>query len=131
MDPELQGDQNREYKPSYNIEVTRDEAPELRETHQDFSQLAKEEAQVEGGSFATESGASGGPMTKAGEPDRRFTENQDQGQDQGQNQGYQMETRSGGRNAQDDRGNQQTEHLTKTGEPDMRFKENQEAYGQS
>lgn len=123
MDPELQGDQNAEFKPSYDVQVTRDDAPDLRETNQDYSQLAKEEAQMEKEDM--NQGTSQQHLTKSGEPDKRFKENQS-GQDQSSNQ-------RGSRNQQQDnsRNTQQSEHLTKAGEPDMRFKENQETYGQS
>ena len=133
MDPELQGDQNKEYKPSYDVEVTRDEAPELRETHQDFSQLAKEEAQIEkedmdvgGKSFGKDSASTDEQhLTQSGEPDRRFKDNQS---DQ---TSYQRDNQSYDRNNQGNSNDQQAEHLTKAGEPDMRFKENREAIGQS
>ncbi len=136
MDPELQGDQNAEFKPSYDVQVTRDEAPDLRETNQDFSQLAKEEAQMEQEDMGIEGGTSQEHLTKSGEPDMRFKENQSsqgQNQNQGQTQS-QSSNQRGNRNQQqqDNRRNvHQSEHLTQAGEPDMRFKENQESYGQS
>ena len=94
MDPELQGNQNEEYKPpsGINANPTRDEAPETRDnTGKDLTDpnLADEEGvpAEEGGSQNNPRGNQGSNqrggqqqqhLTQSGQPDMRFAENEDQ-----------------------------------------------------
>ena len=82
-----------------------------------------------------QSNLGGEHLTKEGQPDMRFKENQEGEPYQveaGQKGGSVTQGESqGGSNIQSGRGQSQSEHLTKEGEPDMRFKENKESIGQS
>jgi len=88
MDPELQGDQNEEYKPpsDLNAEPTRADPPELRDnTGKDLTDPnpADEEGVPEGdvsqGQNQSESRTSNQRgQTKSGQPDMRLKENQNQ-----------------------------------------------------
>ena len=86
-----------------------------------------------------QSNLGGEHLTKSGEPDMRFKENQEGEpyQKEAGHKGGSVHQGEGDSGNYDDsgsrnRGNEgQTEHLTQSGEPDMRFKENKEAYGQS
>jgi len=92
MDPELQGDQNQEYKPpsGLNANPTRNEAPETRDNSgKDLTDPnpADEEGVPgqEGGSQNKSRGKQGQGqrggqqhLTQSGQPDMRFAENKDQ-----------------------------------------------------
>ena len=95
MDPELQGDQNEEYKPAsdVNVDVNRAEPPELRDNSgKDLTDPnPADEEGVPGEDISQNKNQNYNrntnqrnsqqlPTTQSGEPDKRFKQNQGQGQ---------------------------------------------------